>query len=272
MKVAHAAEIWRQLEGRVEVWTTSLAVYLDIHQTGPNTLQWTVRETARAPVEEWSLLFGDIIHNLRSALDALIYGICLLATPGPTAGEERRIYFPAEHDESKWETKWGKDLKFLEPEVLERVRSYQPFAQPDPNDNFLHHLHAIDIADKHRGQVYLGLNPAAILGESVQVAVSEEFPDNKMVEHKIFNVPYEASDGTIVAVTTIPVEIRDVRLLVVDRQSMSVWFNREGTPIEIGKYVPELIKSTKEALAFVRQGSPATAPGTIDIVDMNAST
>lgn len=213
------------------------------------------------------MLFGDIVHNLRSALDALIYGICLLGDPGPTSLEERRIYFPVEHDGANWEARWVKDLKFLAPEVLERVRKYQPFAQENPNDNFLHHLHAVDIADKHRGQVYLGLNPATILGESVQVTVSEELPDDKMIEHRPFEVPYEISDGIVVAITTVPAEIRDFRLLVVDRQPMSVWFNREGTPVGIGEYVPKLIKQTKDAMAFVRQGSSPTAPGTVDIID-----
>ena len=55
---------------------------------------YRVRVDGPPPSPEWGVYVGEIAHNLRSALDQLIYQLALLHTPGETVARSRSLQFP----------------------------------------------------------------------------------------------------------------------------------------------------------------------------------
>ena len=83
---------------------------------------WVYRgETPRTPVE-WSVKFGEILYNLRSALDHLVSQLLLANGQEPN----RQNAYPIVNDESKWSS--NKDrLKGVLPSVETIVERLQPY-------------------------------------------------------------------------------------------------------------------------------------------------
>lgn len=102
------------------------------------------------PPASWSLLLGDILTNLRAALDHAIYGHAA-ARQALTGEQEKRIYYPIVLDRAKW-SKIRKELgPLLEPAVMSFVESTQPFNhQDDPRKAPLVTFNTLVNEDKHR--------------------------------------------------------------------------------------------------------------------------
>ena len=83
---------------------------------------WVFRgETPRTPVE-WSVEFGEILYNLRSALDHLVSQLLLDNGQEPS----RQNAYPIVHDEYKWSS--NKDrLKGVTPRVETIIERLQPY-------------------------------------------------------------------------------------------------------------------------------------------------
>lgn len=83
---------------------------------------WVYRgETPHTPVE-WSVKFGEILYNLRSALDHLVSQLLLANGQEPS----RQNSYPIVNDESKWSS--NKDrLKGVLPRVETIVERLQPY-------------------------------------------------------------------------------------------------------------------------------------------------
>jgi len=104
----------------------------------------------------WRLHFGDAMHNLRTALDHMVYDL------GVTHGLARRdhLQFPTATNAADWTNQIepprpGKPgrLTGLPEEVVQAIRATQPFVnvegrQPDQDPLFL--LLRLDNVDKHR--------------------------------------------------------------------------------------------------------------------------
>lgn len=112
---------------------------------------------------EWGPLFGDFIHNLRSALDHL--AIALVLRNKPTA-HTRRTAFPIfERDPRRPNSPaadkegWRNRVRNMGPEAKEAIRAIQPFSQPVPTGltNTLKVLGDLSNLDKHRGMVPIGV-------------------------------------------------------------------------------------------------------------------
>ena len=105
------------------------------------------------PAAEWGVLAGDVIHNLRSALDHLAYALCLAHSPSgtPPSGTE----FPIFADEDLFDqTARGGGLykiRGMSGEVQKAVRQLQPFQHgAAAKSQSLWLLHEMSNIDKHR--------------------------------------------------------------------------------------------------------------------------
>jgi len=93
--------------------------------------------------ENISLLIGDAVHNLRTALDYLAYSLIPVIP-----GEDRtHIYFPICESAKKYETQSGGKTKGMPDPLKKRIDAFKPYAG---GDDRLWGLHRLDIADKHR--------------------------------------------------------------------------------------------------------------------------
>lgn len=106
----------------------------------------TFRTKAEKPVpDEFSLIIGDAVHNLRSALD-----LCLYQLAHSRADKPDRIQFPfAKDDIPKTLAGAIKDgrVKFAGTKVVEAVQCLKPHPTGNPE---LCAIHTLDVRDKHR--------------------------------------------------------------------------------------------------------------------------
>lgn len=104
-------------------------------------------------LEHWALLVGDCVHNLRSALDNLVYGLARLKADPPS--DPRGIHFPIFTSKEAFEKSGSvkSTLTQLPDHAAELVTAWQPFHRENSDHiaadalNLLHHL---SNQDKHR--------------------------------------------------------------------------------------------------------------------------
>lgn len=112
------------------------------------------------PAVEWGLAVGDILNNLRGALDSLVWA-CTEAEKGPSpilgikrekaTNKWRAITFPVTLDQSNWQGDRDRALWGLRPSLQSRVRKHQPFfRRKNTEGHWLALLHELWNADKHR--------------------------------------------------------------------------------------------------------------------------
>ncbi len=91
-------------------------------QTG--TIRVRLHADAEPPLSLGATI-GDVLHNLRSALDSVAWEACLRA--GVPQSREREVQFPIGTDPARWPTLAGRQLPNLSPEHLEVFRGLQPW-------------------------------------------------------------------------------------------------------------------------------------------------
>jgi hypothetical protein len=103
----------------------------------------------RKPPDEIALAAGDCIHNLRSALDHIVYELS-----SHTAGQHvPDTAFPVLVSSRNWKAISGQQLRAVPAPALKRIDELQPFHGLDARywtRERLLHVHQLDIADKHR--------------------------------------------------------------------------------------------------------------------------
>ena len=118
---------------------------------------WIYRgETPKVPLG-WSVRIGEILYNLRSALDHLVWQLVL--ANGQTPG--RHNTFPIVTDESKWEKEKSRKLKGISQKNEEIIRRLQPYTGGInlPFDvSALWTLHTLCNIDKHRHLILAAIN------------------------------------------------------------------------------------------------------------------
>jgi hypothetical protein len=92
-------------------------------------------------------LAGDVIHNLRSALDHLANQLALVGCPTLTDKELRQIEFPIAETLKKYEDDKARKVKGMRPEAVKAIDDLKLYkGGNDP----LWRLHELDNIDKHR--------------------------------------------------------------------------------------------------------------------------
>lgn len=118
---------------------------------------------------EWSLMVGDIVHNLRSSLDSLAYALSLKHSGLPSEDEARSIQFLLVDTKGEFnDPRRRRYIKRMSPEAQAVVERLQPFnTKPDGFKHQLSVLRDISNVDKHR---HILLTRAA--AESSKIALS----------------------------------------------------------------------------------------------------
>src|ERR1700678_2298437 len=88
---------------------------------------------------------GDVIHNLRSALDHLAHHLVLVGSPGviPT----RQIEFPIAQDFATYEAIKTRKVKGMRLAAIKAIDALKPYKG---GNDALWRIHELDIIDKHR--------------------------------------------------------------------------------------------------------------------------
>lgn len=155
LKYERAAQLSAQLHHAFVSYVESLGPTTAVSIEGRYTaIRARIKHTA--PTYEWSLIFGDIVHNYRAALDALAWAVAHLDGRQPTKPKD--ITFPIAMKEEEWsrivKRPWLSDLpRFMQ----ERFHSVQPYLDPDPYGAAASTLHELDIEDKHHASLTMGV-------------------------------------------------------------------------------------------------------------------
>lgn len=217
------------------------------------------------PKHEWSLDVGDALHNLRSAFDAVAWGMAHFDDAVPA--RPKSVYFPISTEEKQW-TKalhdWVGDIPI---EFQERLRIMQPFTYvPTGEVSMLSLLHDLDLQDKHRDM----LTVSADL-QGINLIGSFEYED-----HDISAVPriemkenVKFVDGIVLGTIHAGATIRMSGQLVL-RPSMKVQLHRQGVMHDVMPMLEQFATETRRYLDILLFGLAADGPDDADWSPMDA--
>jgi hypothetical protein len=135
--------------------------------------------------EEIALITGDIIQNLRSALDHLAYKLFTVGSGNGTSG--RHIYFPIAEDFTEYERTKSKKTEGLAQQAKDVIDTIKPFR--GGNDD-LWKIHKLNIIDKHRLLVTVGSSFGSMdIGGHIVESFKRDFPHLQVPEMHLFMKP-----------------------------------------------------------------------------------
>lgn len=143
VKLLRAAEIIRELQAEVTAFHQSHPYKLVSEREASSGAHVVRVRILRTPPIRWGALIGDAIHNLRSALDLLVWQLVLHAGGKPG----KRTAFPIYDRELDFLAGYAAQLAGADASVRTRVKALAPYEQGNAT---LWLLHRLDIIDKHQ--------------------------------------------------------------------------------------------------------------------------
>jgi hypothetical protein len=130
--------------------------YLVHPKYNPQTRLLTLTAHIQKPLpKHWGIQVGEIVHNLRSALDHLVWELVIHHTGSPPTSNKTQ--FPIFETEKGYRDRSGPNIAGVSPEAATLIESLQPFAtgkDGDPRASIqrqpLWLLHELSNFDKHR--------------------------------------------------------------------------------------------------------------------------
>lgn len=135
------------------------------------------------PWERWGVLIGEIVHDLRSALDQLTWTLTITHSgepPKPLTREWRSVQFPVVLEEERFWKRYpnGKpargsalqNLWGIDPKLIHAFASVQPFRSGTRAERHpLAVLHALSVQDKHQALPLVAIagRGGSIVGEAI---------------------------------------------------------------------------------------------------------
>ncbi|WP_146077463.1 hypothetical protein [Rathayibacter rathayi] len=119
------------------------------------TLVVRLRRIKPLPVE-LSVVFGELLYELRAALDNCLYAVAVLVSgenPPPSAA---RLEWPIRGTPAEWKHQASR-YRDLPPVIQEALEKIQPYQAELPGWNSLAILHELARVDRHRSMHGLGL-------------------------------------------------------------------------------------------------------------------
>jgi hypothetical protein len=184
------------------------------------------------PQHSWGLILGDVVHNVRSALDYIIWRL---------AGSDladRTSMFPICLSEDDWKrAQWRFQKRPIHADALAYIRSLQPYTRPDPRRAILWLLQELDARDKHK-----------LISMTRSVAQTARFRGTGEL-----TVPYEAvegalKDGTVLVEYPGPPQVRmDVEF----KLGFTIMFERGVVSDTTDVAVPECVSKIFDAVEAI---------------------
>ena len=130
------------------------------------------------PALDWGVYIGEIAHNLRSALNYLVYQLALLngSNKPASVARDKRLQFPVFLRSREFKVKGNNMIKLLRPEHKARIERLQPYkrsggmllksvnlAEWRGRNSPLFWLEEINNADKHRIIQVAGVKPGGFV-------------------------------------------------------------------------------------------------------------
>lgn len=149
-----------------------------------------LKQIGEPPLDEWAVLLGDVLHNLRSCLDHLAYQLALVHEPEkpPPSGTEFPIFIEREKFRSEDRGGGRYKIRGLNPDVIDAIEALQPYGSAQ---HPLWVLQQMSNADKHR----LGITYRAEIAHPL--VEGPYWHDVSVLSERWQHPPYE--DGDVIA-------------------------------------------------------------------------
>lgn len=150
VKLERAKRHYAELETTLASFFATTPYKINTRRNGEGKLVYFLSEVTDAPIE-FPLIAGDVIQNLRSALDHLAYDLWVKEANGQGRGD--KIYFPIDKDLASYnKTKTGK-TQGISQQSLAIIDSLNPYSG---GNDILWRIHTLNNRDKHRLLVTVG--------------------------------------------------------------------------------------------------------------------
>lgn len=158
LKWARAKVHLAALSTSFEEWQASAPIIIEgVLRDDGETVDLIMRVPRGIPGHEWSLSLGDAIHNLRSAFDAVAWGMAHHNEAAPR--RPKQVSFPVALDVDQWDRAVAAWIGDIDPEYQHRIAIMQPYTFAPPGaDTFLSILTDLDNRDKHRNLIDVSAN------------------------------------------------------------------------------------------------------------------
>jgi hypothetical protein len=178
-KIERAKEHITTLQGTIQKYLDSNPYQVSTKRDADRKLVYYLSKVEPTPAS-FSLIAGDAIQNLRTALDHLTWQLFLIGTGGTR--NDRGIYFPIVEDATAYSSKLvGLRRKGLRQDAIAIFNGIQPYK--GGKDHALWVLNELNIRDKHRllvtvGSYFQSMNIGAYM--SAQMRKKSTFPVPKV--------------------------------------------------------------------------------------------
>jgi hypothetical protein len=153
LRLDRAFENLQELEAEVKRWLGGNA-YGFVQEFDPQRGEYAVRVIAHEqPPASINLLISECLHNLRSALDNLVYDLALAYNIAHNPGTslppavEKAVMFPIAQTQGEF-TGWAWRIRDIDPGAQAVIEGLQPYDRGNPDT--LWELHELSRVDKHR--------------------------------------------------------------------------------------------------------------------------
>jgi hypothetical protein len=167
VKVERAQEHLASLSAEVQLYLESKPYAVSAKRDPESRRLIYFVASVRPTPQRLSALLGDTIHNLRSALDHLVYQIVWVGTGKSPSSH---VYFPIADDRTKYLEQRRRQLKGAQPAAVATLDALNPYK--GGNDE-LWQLHKLNNVDKHRvlitaGSAFQSVNIGAHMGREMR--------------------------------------------------------------------------------------------------------
>jgi hypothetical protein len=181
-KIERAKKYIIELEANVRTFLDANP-YKVSAKRNPQTRQliYYLSEVTQTPIS-FPVIVGEVIQNLRSALDHLAYQLYLVGT-NSISSPARHIYFPIGGDPTaaaKYETFFKGKVKGMRQDTVDAIKAIEPYEGGNGHDFWV--LHTLNNIDKHRllvtvGSAYQGFDAGALMIQRLRQATGRDIPE-----------------------------------------------------------------------------------------------
>jgi hypothetical protein len=256
LKHARAIALFREFQGRIEIWSAGQPFTTDKILSDDGLCASVVLRVHQQPLlDEWALLFGDAVHNLRSALDSLVWELAHF--DGREPRNPKGLYFPIITDEVNW-PRAARMLESCPAEVIERIRLMQPFLIQDAGPSGLEVLGDLSNQDKHRTPIRSSISVHQFMIDNASFEFEEEddIPDPPFRVKVDDTVPME--DGSVVVAFESTARMVKMRAPLVLTPRFAVDY--KGQPAEVEQTINAMAQYARIIMDAVTRGHPTEHP------------
>lgn len=158
VKLGRAYSHIMEVQSCIEEWEALRPLRTKTVQVSPTELWITLDVVVPPPTQVLATVMGDALHNLRSALDAVVWEMATFGDAAPSSEDaERAVQFQLYDDPAKFK-KWHERVGSLSEVFIARLEAEQPYRRAAAlaalgQEDTLVALHRLDVLDKHRNSI-----------------------------------------------------------------------------------------------------------------------